>query len=86
MLYMYIGLYHYIFIFHLFDFLVFFAFFIEATLFMPLKCILEIICSVMYHNFIKHVSMFESGKNLGLFAWRYIQILGMQEKSSVLVF
>ena len=29
--------------------------FIDATLFMPLKCILEIICSVMYQRFIKHV-------------------------------
>ena len=78
MLYMYIGLYHYIFIFHLFDFFFFLHFFIDATLFMPLECILEIICSVMYHNFIKHVSMIESGKNLGLVAWRYIQILGMR--------
>ena len=28
----------------------FIAFFIDVTLFMPSKCILEIICSVMYHN------------------------------------
>ena len=78
MLYMYIGLYHYIFIFHLFDLFLFLHFFIDATLFMPLKCILEIICCVMYRNFIKHASMIESGRNLGLVAWRYIPLLGMR--------
>ena len=48
MLYMYIGFNYHIFIFHILLF--FIAFFIDVTLFMPSKCILEIICSVIYHN------------------------------------
>ena len=50
--YIYIGFNHYIFIFiHLF----FLLLFIDAVPFMSLKCIWEIIYSVMYRGFIKHV-------------------------------
>ena len=76
------------FLIYLILFFVFLNLFIDTTLFMHLKFILEIMRSVTYRNFIKHVfyRSLNLKRTLGLVAWEYINTWDAVKRFDISIF